>query len=44
MFQQKLDEICNDMPNEFGITDDILVVGYDDDGRDNDELVWKVLQ
>ena len=28
----------------FGIVDDILVVGYDDDGRDHDETVGKVLQ
>ena len=28
----------------FGTTDDILVVGYDDDGRDHDETVQKVLQ
>ena len=28
----------------FGIVDDILVVGYDDDGRDHDETVWNVLQ
>ena len=28
----------------FGIADDILVVGYDDDGRDHDKTVWKVLQ
>ena len=39
MFQWKIDEIFNDMPNVFGITDDILVVGYDDDGRDHSETV-----
>ena len=44
MFQRKIDEIFNDMPNVFGITDDILVVGYEDDGRDHDEAVQKVLQ
>ena len=32
------------MQNVFGITDDILVVGYEDDGRDHDETVQKVLQ
>ena len=32
------------MPNVFGIVDDILVIGYDDNGRDHDELVCKVLQ
>ena len=44
MFQQKIDEIFNDMPNVFGITDDILVLGYNDDGRDHDDTVCKVLQ
>ena len=32
------------MPNIFGIADDILVVGYEDNGRDHDEIVQKVLQ
>ena len=44
MFQHKIDEIFNDMPNVFGIADDILVVGYDNNGRDHDETVCKVLQ
>ena len=44
MFQGKISEIFNDMPNVFGIADDILVVGYEDDGRDHDESVQKVLQ
>ena len=44
MFQRKIDEIFNDMPNVFGIADDILVVGYEDDGRDHDKTVHKVLQ
>ena len=34
MFQWKIDEIFNDMPNVFGTADDILVVLYGDDGRD----------
>ena len=38
------DNIFNDMPNVFSITDDILVVGYENDGRDHDETVQKVLQ
>ena len=29
MFQHKIDEIFNDMPNVFGIADDIFVIGYD---------------
>ena len=44
MFQQKIDEHFHDMPNVFGITNDILVVGYEDDGRDHDEMVQKALQ
>ena len=32
------------MPNIFDITDDILVVGHEDDGRDHDDTVQKVLQ
>ena len=43
MFQHKIDEIFNNMPNVFGIADDILVVGYDKDGADHDEAVYKVL-
>ena len=44
MFQGKIDEIFNDMPNVLGIADYILAVGYDDDGRDHDETMQKVLQ
>ena len=44
MFQCKIDEIFSDMPNVFGITDDMLVIGYDDDGTDRDAMVHKVLQ
>ena len=44
MFQCKIDEISNDMPNVFGIADDILVIGYDKDGADHDEAVYKVLK
>ena len=29
MFQRKIDKIFIDLPNVFGITYDILVVGYD---------------
>ena len=31
------------MPNIFGIVDDILVIGYDENGADNDAAVHKVL-
>ena len=44
MFQRKIDEILKDMPNVFGIVDDILVAGYEADGKDHDETVWRVLQ
>ena len=44
MFQWKIDKIFKDMPNVFGITDDILVIGYDKDGADHDEAVYNVLR
>ena len=44
MFQCKINEIFNDMPNVFGIADDILVIGYDKDGADHDEAVYSVLR
>ena len=43
MFQYKIDEIFSDMPNVFGIADDILVIGYDNNGTDHDTAVHKVL-
>ena len=44
MFQRKIDEIFKDTPNAFGIADDILVVGYEGDGKDHDKTVQRVLQ
>ena len=44
MFQCKIDEIFSDIPNMFGIMDDILVKGYDENGTDHDAAVQKVLQ
>ena len=44
MFQQKIEKIFNDMQNVFGIADDILVPGYDTDGKDHDDMVQLVLQ
>ena len=32
------------MPYIFGITADILVLGYEDNGRDHDKMMQKVLQ
>ena len=44
MFQQNIDTIFNDMPNVFGIADDILVIGYNKDGADHDEVVYNILK
>ena len=44
MLQRKIDEIFKDLPNEFGIADDILVVEYDVDGKDPDDTLQRVLQ
>ena len=43
MFQRKIDKIFKDMPNVFGIADDILVAGFEADGKYHDETVWRVL-
>ena len=37
-------EIFKDLPNVFGIANDILVAGYEADGKDHDKTVWRVLQ
>ena len=44
MFQHKIDDIFNDIHNVFCIADDILVIGYDKDGTDHNEAVYKVLR
>ena len=44
MFQCKIDETFNDIPNVFGIADNILVIGYDKNGTDHDETVYNVLK
>ena len=44
MFQHKIDKIFNDMPNVFGIADDILVIGYNKDGTDHNEAVYNALR
>ena len=44
MFQCKIEKIFSDKPSVFGITDDILVIGYDKDAADHDAAVHKVLQ
>ena len=44
MFQRKSDEIFTELPNVFGIADDILVVGYETDSKDHGETLQRVLQ
>ena len=39
MFQRKKYEIFKELPNVFSIADDILVVGYEADGKDYDETL-----
>ena len=39
MFQQNIDKIFNDMPYMFGISNDILVAGYDSHGKDHADMV-----
>ena len=43
IFQHKIDEIFSDMPNIFGIVDDILVIGYNEDGVVHDAAVCNML-
>ena len=43
MFQRKIDETFKELPNMFGITGDIVVLAYDDGGRDHNNTVQKVL-
>ena len=43
MFQKKIDELFNDIPNGFGIGDDILIAGFDTDGRNHDIRLEQVL-
>ena len=39
MFQRKIDKSFKDLPNVFGIADDILVVGYDAGGKGCEETL-----
>ena len=39
MFQQQNDEIFKDLPDVLGTADDILVVDYDNDGKDQNETI-----
>ena len=44
MFQCKIDEIFNDIPNVLGIADNILVIGYNKDRTDHNKAVYNVLR
>ena len=44
MFQQKIDEIFKDLLNVFGIADDILIVGYEVDGKGDNRTLRQVMQ
>ena len=44
MFQQKIGEIFKDLPNVFGIADDILIAGCATEGRDHDKSLKQVMQ
>ena len=35
----KIDKTFKDLPNVFGIVDDILVIGYESDGKDHDDTL-----
>ena len=39
LLQRKIDEIFKELPNVFGIADNILVVGYEADGKDHDKTL-----
>ena len=44
VFQRKVDETFGDIPEVTGIADDIVVVGYQEDGKDHDANLKAVLQ
>ena len=39
MLQRKIYEIFKDLPNVFGIAENMLVVGYDRDGKGHDDTL-----
>ena len=43
MFWRRIYEILREVPSVFSIVDDILIVGYDQDGTDQDTTVHRVL-
>ena len=44
MSQRKIDELSNNIPNIFGIVDDILITDFDADDRDHNASLKQVLQ
>ena len=44
IFQRKLDKCIGDIENVYCIADDIMIVGYEQDHKDNDEAMTKLLQ
>ena len=44
MLHKKIDELFNGMPNVLSIADDILIAGFDEQGKDHDETPDKVFQ
>ena len=43
-FQRAIDNTFQDIPNVFGIADDLIVVGFSEDGHDHDQALHAVLQ
>ena len=44
MFQKKIDETYGDMPQVTGIADDLVIIGYDEDGADHDRNLKAFLE
>ena len=44
MFWKKIDDLFSSMPNSFNIVDDILIAGLDEQGKDHDKTLDKVVQ
>ena len=44
MFPWKIGKIFKDLPNVFGIAHDILIVGYNTDGKNHDGALTIVMQ
>ena len=43
IFQKKIEEIFKGLPNVFGIADNILIVGYDAEGRDHNTTLREMM-